>query len=147
MIENKETISFDEFRAWMTGLIVGKRGALPDLDDWKMIKKMMDKVVPEKEIITLPATSEPKDRFPYNPTPYNPTWVPNTGDSPYNPTWVPYFPNGNTWCGSTDRAVAYGDITVASGSTTPIEQSYTITNQSVEEFGAAIEMMLASNQK
>ncbi len=101
MIENKETITYDEFRAWMTGLIVGKRGALPDLEDWKMIKKMMDKVVPEKEVITIPSIpAEPIQ--PYNPAPYQP-WYPGpyVGDPVPNPNVI--------WCGGPNSAYSSGD--------------------------------------
>lgn len=44
MTEDKENISFIEFKAWLTGLIRGKNGEIPNLDDWKQIKLMMDKV-------------------------------------------------------------------------------------------------------
>ncbi len=40
----RKGITFDEFKAWVNQLIVDKKGALPDLNDWKEIKKMMDKV-------------------------------------------------------------------------------------------------------
>lgn len=54
--KTKETITFKEFKHWITGLIQGKGGALPDLDDWEMIKKMMDKVeVPEERSNQKPA--------------------------------------------------------------------------------------------
>ena len=39
-IEDRETISFDEFQMWLAGLIRGKQGAIPDLEDWRLIKKM-----------------------------------------------------------------------------------------------------------
>jgi len=39
-VETTETISFDEFRAWLTGLIRGKNGTIPDVDDWKQVKIM-----------------------------------------------------------------------------------------------------------
>jgi len=70
--ESKEEISFNEFKAWLTGLIRGKRGQLPDLEDWKQIKVMMDKVEPEVETITLPApiTSPP---WPIDTQPWSPT--------------------------------------------------------------------------
>ena len=45
--EQKEEITFAEFTAWLTGVIRGKGGELPDLDDWKQIKLMMQKVQPE----------------------------------------------------------------------------------------------------
>jgi len=43
----KEEITFKEFTSWLTGLIRGKNGELPDLDDWKEIKSMLDKVKPD----------------------------------------------------------------------------------------------------
>lgn len=45
--ELKETISFDEYKAWLIGLLRGKGNQLPDLNDWRAIKKMTDKVVPD----------------------------------------------------------------------------------------------------
>lgn len=43
-LEQEETITFTEFKAWLTGLVRGKGGALPDLEDWKQIKIMIDRV-------------------------------------------------------------------------------------------------------
>lgn len=40
----RQTLSIDEFRAWLTQLIQDKKGALPDLNDWKLIKEQLDKV-------------------------------------------------------------------------------------------------------
>lgn len=40
----RSTFTIDEFRAWLARLIQDKRGALPDLDDWKLIKEQLDKV-------------------------------------------------------------------------------------------------------
>ncbi len=37
-------LTIDEFRAWLNQLIQDKKGALPDLDDWKVIKEHLDKV-------------------------------------------------------------------------------------------------------
>lgn len=78
---DKETISFDEFRIWLTGLIQGKGGALPDLNDWKEIKRMLDKVVVEREIVTIPANPQPPPfcpepwrRGPMDPPPWGPRW-------------------------------------------------------------------------
>ena len=53
-VETQETITFVEFRSWLAGLIRGKKGALPDLDDWRVIKEMIDKVTPEERVITVP---------------------------------------------------------------------------------------------
>ena len=99
--ESQETITFDEFRAWMTGLIQGKRGALPDIEDWKMIKKMMDKVVPEKEFINIPQPIDPgiAPQPPFYPSapPYVPWASPTTdkwtiSDSTDN---IPSFTTGS----------------------------------------------------
>lgn len=40
----RQTITIDEFRTWLYQMIQDKKGALPDLDDWKMIKEQLDKV-------------------------------------------------------------------------------------------------------
>lgn len=40
----RQAISIDEFRSWLYQLVQDKKGALPDLDDWKMIKEQLDKV-------------------------------------------------------------------------------------------------------
>ncbi len=91
MIENQEEITFAEFKAWLAGLIRGKGGALPDLEDWKAIKETMDKVVPD----TVDGPTWPV--FPFNPVPPHPDLVPQ----PYTPqpyiTPQPYvWPNDHT---------------------------------------------------
>lgn len=76
--ELEDGITFSEFEMWLQGLIEGKNGALPDFDDWKRIKEMMDRVVPDVQEIVSPA---PVDLYRLYPTyPYvGPTWVtPNT---------------------------------------------------------------------
>lgn len=125
-MEHKEKITLDEFKAWLTGLIVGKRGALPDVKDWKKIKQMLDKVEPETVEVPVPAPSDPLPITPpmvpgpYDPTPYDPYrwpqpdpyWSPNTlpytvGDPIPNPSWTgdpPPTPN-TVWC-SGDRVDA-----------------------------------------
>lgn len=40
----RSTVTIDEFRSWLHQLIQDKKGALPDLDDWKLIKEHLDKV-------------------------------------------------------------------------------------------------------
>lgn len=40
----RQTLSIDEFRSWLNQLIQDKKGALPDLNDWKLIKEQLDKV-------------------------------------------------------------------------------------------------------
>lgn len=40
----RQTITIDEFRSWLHQLIQDKKGALPDLNDWKVIKNQLDKV-------------------------------------------------------------------------------------------------------
>jgi hypothetical protein len=109
MIDNQKEISLAEFKAWLAGLIRGKRGALPDLDDWKAIKETLDKIVPDtvdapwtpptvvREIIREAAPlPEP---VPYI-NPYPTIWItePNT-----------YWPkNGDIWCGAGDDLNSYG---------------------------------------
>lgn len=40
----RSTVTIDEFRTWLYQLIQDKKGALPDLNDWKVIKEQLDKV-------------------------------------------------------------------------------------------------------
>ena len=93
-IENRETITFYEFQMWLAGLIRGKQGAIPDLEDWRLIKKMLDKVEPEKEIvkeyITVPSPREP-DPSPWPSIPNPVTPYPNP-ISPSPTPWVPWKP-------------------------------------------------------
>jgi len=103
-IENKETITLNEFRAWLAGLIYGKQGQLPNLDDWKHIKAMLDKVQPDQEIvpvavpapapqpIAIPKTIPRSPCEPWNPLPQipHPTWI---GDPPTIPDII--------WCSGT----------------------------------------------
>lgn len=75
MIENQETITLGEFKAWLIGLIRGKNNTLPDLEDWKIIKTMLDKVVSEKEVVVE------KEYIPCTPPPQywrDPIWSDNT---------------------------------------------------------------------
>lgn len=59
-MENKDkTITFSEFKSWLTGLIVAKKGALPDLEDWKEIKNQLDNVRPDIEFIGPSNPPEP----------------------------------------------------------------------------------------
>jgi hypothetical protein len=39
-----QKITFREFKDWLNQLIASKRGALPNLDDWKLIKEKIDQV-------------------------------------------------------------------------------------------------------
>jgi hypothetical protein len=43
-LTKRESISIDEFRNWLHKLIQDKKGAIPDLNDWKLIKEQLDKV-------------------------------------------------------------------------------------------------------
>lgn len=99
-MEEQETITYMEFRAWMVGLIRGKGGALPDMDDWVKIKEMMDKVVPEKETVTIPI---PRDTAPYQPHPDLVPPMVNPWERPYPWCSEPYIgdvpPYDPVWCG------------------------------------------------
>lgn len=82
MTENQETITLNEFKAWLVGLIRGKNGALPDLDDWNVIKNMIDKIVPETTIVkekevVYPSLPYEQDK-PWYPTLPNHVWYDNT---------------------------------------------------------------------
>lgn len=88
MFENKEEITLNEFKAWLVGLIRGKNGKLPDFEDWKLIKEMLDKIVPEQSVVTI---KEDKDSDPFGPwktDPYKyypPYYV---GDPPPGTPWI-----------------------------------------------------------
>lgn len=50
---NQDSITFEQFKTWLTQLIVEKKGQVPDVNDWKQIKQMMDKVAPDTAAPTL----------------------------------------------------------------------------------------------
>ena len=90
-IKSKEKISFDEFKAWVNGLLYGKGRAVPDADDWKEIKNMLEKVVPDVVEMQNPET-------PFFPTLPQPQVVPYvTPNTPEVEPWKPPFP---VTCGS-----------------------------------------------
>ncbi len=120
--ETKTEITFNEYRAWLTGLIRGKRGCVPDLEDWKQIKHMMDKVVPEVEVITLPAPIAPHENQRANPPPFGqvaspwystPQWNDCTGYVIFG-NQTPYISNGGTCtnipCDNANMSVSFSDI-------------------------------------
>lgn len=43
-------LSFEGFKSWLNQLIADKKGALPDLNDWKLIKEKLEKVTVSKTI-------------------------------------------------------------------------------------------------
>jgi len=86
--EKKETINFEEFRNWLAGLIRAKGGAVPDLKDWKAIKSMMDKVVPEKEIITVTVTVT---EYQSDPPPFVPPYWGNPNEPCRSPQPFPGY--------------------------------------------------------
>lgn len=45
----EDTITIGEFKMWLSGFIQGKEGRIPDLEDWKEIKRMLDRVKDEKK--------------------------------------------------------------------------------------------------
>lgn len=125
---NDETIDFKEFRAWLTGLIVGKRGALPDLDDWKQIKIMIDKVEEREPTPTLqPLQPAPMMRQPYwgpYTDPQQPQWVPN---NPIYPDY-PSHPGYGTWCGDTQTIKMGGCYGDTAGTFADKTMTYSMTN-------------------
>lgn len=42
--KGKKAMTLAEFKTWLNNLVVSKKGALPDLTDWKNIKETLDKV-------------------------------------------------------------------------------------------------------
>lgn len=80
MVEEKESISLKEFKAWLVGLVRGKGGALPDLNDWVKIKQMLDKV--QEEVVYLPQELKPINPYEIFPTP-NKWW-----DCPPEKWWI-----------------------------------------------------------
>jgi len=82
IFETQETITFDEFKAWMSGFLQGKEGT-PNARDWVLIQRMINKVIPEKEIVTVPS--------PY--APYVPSYPhPDIYPAPAWPDTTPVFP-------------------------------------------------------
>ncbi len=90
-VELKEEITFDEFKAWMMGLVRGKGSKLPNIDDWRIIKTMMDKVVPDKETIIqhTPIYTHPPAPTWEQPNKY-PTPGPWCGDKINTGSWTSY---------------------------------------------------------
>lgn len=41
---NRSSLTIDEFRTWLNQLITDKKGALPDMNDWKVIREQLEKV-------------------------------------------------------------------------------------------------------
>ena len=102
MFENKDKITFNEFQAWLTGLIRGKGGSLPDVDDWKAIKSMMDKVATGYVPPPVPQKVEQKVWPVIDPYPNTtPTWPhPNTTPMYSYPNTTPYQ-SPQTWLTTT----------------------------------------------
>lgn len=90
-LQEANKITYSEFKIWLQGLIEGKKGMLPDHEDWKRIKIMMDRVVPEVQKVPIYA---PLPTIP-TPSPLNPTY-------PIQPIWVvpetPNFTYGTITC-------------------------------------------------
>jgi len=101
MVENKNEITINEFKAWLVGLIRGKNGDLPNLDDWKQIKTMLDKVQEETVYVE-------KEVMP---------WSPYTPSYPYQPSppypYTPIMWGDLTWKQSGEYSVMNTDNTNA----------------------------------
>lgn len=117
-------ITFAEFKAWMNGMIYGRGNNLPDAGDWKLIKQMMERVVPDKVEIQNPIT-------PW--TPITAPVVPYT--DPYTPPpidkWV--ITCSNDSISLTDRPAVGsmhggGDYGCTNQSTTGLPLDFGITN-------------------
>lgn len=95
-IELKDEITLDEYKAWLTGMLRGKGNQLPDLNDWKAIKKMTDKIIPD--------VVEVQNPMPYiAPTPY------------VEPEPLPWWLTQPT-CGGTGDIDNANNITITNGS-------------------------------
>lgn len=84
-MENKESITVSEFKAWLSGLIRGKNGQLPNIEDWKVIKTMLDKVKEVPPQFYTPYFQP--NVVPHYDTVPAPTWAPGTGPG-YWPTFT-----------------------------------------------------------
>lgn len=114
-IELQDEITVDEYKAWLTGLLRGKGSQLPDLNDWKMIKKMTDKIVPEVVEVPAPAWPQyPTPQYPTTPEP-QPWWL-------TQPTCIP----PQTWIssGSNSGRIDGDNITIGSLSDAVASTSY-----------------------
>lgn len=125
-IEKRKTITFGEFKMWIQGLIVGKRGKLPDVNDWIRIKQMMDKVVPyeiEKIIpvpISQPCIPPVPDYPPIVPMPTYQPWYTTCGGPEYDSSKF-----GTDYDSTKIQKLVYGDgkSTTTLGNNTPIVSS------------------------
>jgi len=127
-IENCDEISFNEFRAWMIGLIRGKRGELPDIEDWKQIKTMMDKVKDGKGPMDFPQS------------PYRSTIL---GDpTPLQPEEQPWYNPYKIWCNATSTAgINFGNLDIEIPALSDpalgnIEDLSTISKEAINELRA-----------
>jgi len=112
-VELKEEITFDEFKAWMNGLLRGTGKSCPGAEDWRAIYKMMDKVVPDQVEVPqyqpqfVPYTQPVEWIEPFkvtDPIP-NPVYV---GDTIPNPWEVTCNTDGNASLYSGYTNTAYG---------------------------------------
>ena len=92
-IERRNTITFGEFKCWLRGLIEGKRGVIPDIEDWKRIKQMMDKVVIPENIKYVPALPVAPVLYPLYPPGVH--MYPTTPPQPTTLPWITYSTNIN----------------------------------------------------
>ncbi len=69
---SKDRITIDEFRTWLQQLIADKKGALPDLNDWKLIKEQLDKVASRPSDSNGPGYSILDDDDEYDCTGFDP---------------------------------------------------------------------------
>lgn len=140
-MKHDETMTIREFKAWLTGLIVGKRGVLPDIEDWKQIKDKLDIVDTEKEVITIPQ--------PYQVDtvkPYIDKWSqPFTSDRPmWNDAFKPSVTYGTT---SSSEHISMSNATTSPGAAPVqmdigLEVQNHITDESLE-LGKALQNMIA----
>lgn len=108
-IELKDEITVEEYKAWLTGLLRGKGSQLPDLNDWKVIKKMTDKIVPD--VVEVPQPTWPQ--YPSEPYKFpdpQPWWLTQPSTCLPEKTWVSSY---STY-GTNDNKIAIGSSAAAS---------------------------------
>ena len=128
-LEEAESITIDNYRFWLKEFILGLGGRVPNIEEWKIIKHMLDKVEQDEYATDdKPGWTEPVNPIYDNNLPYYDNNLPYI--APIIPTYetgyvtFPTFTTGGTIAGGT-------------GGTTSATSFTTIVNGSTEVFGGA----------
>lgn len=126
---SNQTITFNEFKQWLTGLIEGKKGGLPDFDDWELIKKKLDSVQPEVLNIPYPQPTNPNENIwtgPYKTKPYE-----NSGDTVRIPDiWYSQYSDNTMINTTTEYSTEYKN-TNFSAITTDVTNNLITSNSTI----------------